>query len=984
MGIFSVNSCYQCNVQLHRQLFSTYDYFTKTLDMFLLWFVAGVHLVICPFTKVEESFNIQATHDLIYHRFNFTQYDHHEFPGVVPRTFIGPMLLSLIVSPIYFIFKVIGFHSFTKIFSQYLVRTALASCVLLSFNFFKRTVEKEYGKQVTTWLVVITLSQFHFMFYLSRPLPNIMVLPFVLLAFAFWIRGNHLALISFSSISVIIFRFELAILFGCILILEILCGKITLLRTLKLGLPLSLLSFLFTVGIDSFMWNRVTWPEGEVFWFNSVLNKSSEWGTSPFLWYFYSALPRALGMSVVFVPLGVLSEKRVRLLVIPSLVFIMLFSFLPHKELRFIIYTFPMLNLSAACACNRLWVGAYKSLYRWFLCAGAVSHIMVNIFVTTTLLNVAQYNYPGGFAITKLHSLVPKENYAHVYIDNLAAQTGVSRFTQLNDHWIYNKTENLNFESKEMLMFSHLLVEARSKYSKTLKPFTKTHTILDFVEGFSHVMFNYNSFPPMKFKTRPMIFILQQDDYVLMPSFHGDISNNVQYESVSYVIPATEEDPQKPMAGKNEESIDTVKPKQNVKRSAFPQKQPRQRPELNKVVTKKTSSDEIVLKQTGNKETYKADNKHGFLAASSDENGKNVLQDFYKLEQSLNIDASKKTSLETEKEIEKKPVHITPNESIAKVLPTMKVKQHTKQKKAAISEEDKVDLFLQQTQPVKNKKQEHVEKDKNTVENREVEELDAKKKQTIRQKSEAEITTLNEKTIPNKDVLQERTHEVLITEKKVEEGTMNEGKIEKAKGIQTGKTEETMKKNVTSKKTLPKPNEHGLPTKEKSPEGDKLKQTVISKSTETVANISIKESKINDSKDRKLRLDVPIKEKETEFSVSGSNSSKKNLPGSNKSVDVTNKNKSDHTATKDTDDKQKVTKNKRQNKNLNIEEVDYKKQTQNGNEELNRVLEVNENNAAPDIVVKDNTIIYSTRGKGSIAKHVANLKKKSSQKETPD
>jgi alpha-1,6-mannosyltransferase len=72
-----------------------------------------LHLWISPFTKVEESFNIQATHDILTHgvpaenahlKFKL-QYDHMTFPGAVPRTFLGALVLSGIAQPIKDYFK---------------------------------------------------------------------------------------------------------------------------------------------------------------------------------------------------------------------------------------------------------------------------------------------------------------------------------------------------------------------------------------------------------------------------------------------------------------------------------------------------------------------------------------------------------------------------------------------------------------------------------------------------------------------------------------------------------------------------------------------------------------------------------------------------------------------------------------------------------------------------------------------------------------
>ena len=270
-----------------------------------------------------------------------------------------------------------------------------------------------------------------------------------------------------------------------------------------------MISLGLTIGIDSVIWKQFwLWPEGNVLYYNVILNKSSNWGTSPFFWYFYSAIPRAMFTSVFLIPVGVFIDRRTLQLVLPSLTFVFLYSFLPHKELRFIIYVFPLLNVAVAEVCKRFWENRNKNYFRKLCCFAAIFHIISNFVLSILMLYISSYNYPGGTAMWRFHELENSNEKIHVHISNFAAQTGVSRFIQLNNNWIYNKTENLSPE--ELTFFDHLMVE--SSDTDLVNYLLKTHKKISEVEAFSNYSLNLKKFPPrIKINFKPSVTIFKRN-----------------------------------------------------------------------------------------------------------------------------------------------------------------------------------------------------------------------------------------------------------------------------------------------------------------------------------------------------------------------------------------------------------------------------------------------------------------------------------------
>jgi len=456
-----------------------------------LYLVGLLHLLASPYTKVEESFNLQACHDLLYHGADLDAYDHHLYPGVVPRTFLGPLVVSLASSPLVQLINLLGLQ---KIYSQYIVRGTLMLLVLSAFISYKRSISVRLGGRIGNLVVVFTLSQFHLLFYSSRPLPNIFALVVVLHAYAAFTVSNLTRFTLLSAASILVFRAELAILLGLMLIMEVVFKQdfssqcINRIKQVIVYGLIALAVFIpLTVAVDSFFWKRTLWPELEVMYFNVVLNKSSDWGVMPFGWYFYSALPRSLMSAFFLVPLSFLLDRRCSKYVVPAVLFVFLYSFLPHKELRFIIYTIPLLNTGAALAFNYLWNKRGKTLIWSVVSLALVAGLIANVLVSCGLVYVSSLNYPGGQALAKLHSIERfEEKYVKVHMDVASCQSGVSRFGEENPNWIYDKTENLLVEDLLSRDYTHLLI-LESDYMSSMSELQNEFNVIHKSEGLESI-----------------------------------------------------------------------------------------------------------------------------------------------------------------------------------------------------------------------------------------------------------------------------------------------------------------------------------------------------------------------------------------------------------------------------------------------------------------------------------------------------------------
>ncbi|KAJ5168156.1 uncharacterized protein N7482_003750 [Penicillium canariense] len=453
--------------------------------VFLLAGLILLHLFVAPYTKVEESFHVQATHDILAHGFPFnatanrSKYDHFEFPGAVPRTAVGATILSGLSPQLT--------AAWTGVNRQIWARAVLGLYNAVALGVFAHGLRKSFGQTVAVWYLLFQSSQFHLIYYASRPLSNIFAFGLTTVAMRCLLpdsisqwggragaRGGRLSLCLLTMAGVI-FRAELAILVAFTALFLLATHRARLFSDVAVaGLAGLTSGLILTVCIDSMFWNQLVWPELNAFLFNVVEGQSSAWGTEPFYFYFVNALPRLLLNPLIYllaIPITLRNpalRRPILPLLAPCMAFVTLYSAQPHKEWRFIIYVVPVLTATAALGAGYLWTRRSRSAFAYI-----ASHLLVLSTVAAFLLSnlallpASAANYPGAHALNALHRYHEQQSLssgASVYLGNLACQTGVTRFLQRSPEqgWSYDKTEDENTKStgKFWDQFDYVLVEA--------------------------------------------------------------------------------------------------------------------------------------------------------------------------------------------------------------------------------------------------------------------------------------------------------------------------------------------------------------------------------------------------------------------------------------------------------------------------------------------------------------------------------------------
>ncbi|GMM36075.1 dolichyl-P-Man:Man(7)GlcNAc(2)-PP-dolichol alpha-1,6-mannosyltransferase [Saccharomycopsis crataegensis] len=490
----------------------------------LLVGLISIHLVVSPFTKVEESFNTQAIYDFVNYGLDFSKFDHLEFPGAVYRTFVGSAVYGYITkffksylitsdTPTQFDLQLLsrGLLGLVNGIAMIILRHAVIDTVEkvgnskeFDISIFEvdsvvkdentgEVIAEEVEEEVDVvektisepksaiglYYALFQYSQFHIIYYSSRFLPNFIALPLTNIALSLVIKANYPLAFMILTFTGIVFRVEVLALAASLFFVSVLVfGRAPFWASVSasfFGVSIGgMVSFCVdskiwkpTVDVSAFLMNPAIGiiPEISSFIFNVVEKNAEKWGVEPFSAYFTTYMrklfvpPTVVSMALT----GIYNDPTkslhsITILGLTALLHILIMSFQPHKEWRFIIYDIPCITLVGAAGVAKFSRTSKASLFSKLAVLITLASCALSFVASGFMLYSSSMNYPGGVALQAFNdyiieryesgSLPPNQNFV-VHLDVLPKMTGATLFGELQPEFLASRNISITYDKTE-------------------------------------------------------------------------------------------------------------------------------------------------------------------------------------------------------------------------------------------------------------------------------------------------------------------------------------------------------------------------------------------------------------------------------------------------------------------------------------------------------------------------------------------------------
>ena len=443
------------------------SWYTITPTSYLLILFAFLHMFFSPYTKIEESFNIQAIHDILkYGIFDLSNYDHTKYSYGISGSFIAPLIIAFLMKPfIYLGILETKTSLLTQMSLQLGARGIIAILNILSIVFFKNCVQIRILKQLlksgnsgskrtgnvnknniynmdeesivapssslSYWVDIFLLGQFHLMYYCSRSLPNFIIAFAVSnIAFGLLAMGKFNIAVFLLSFGGMTFNFELFLLAIAMVLGQVITEshftneidlthfltsdknetKTRYFKIFKHILYGIILGASLSYIIDSYFWGYNTVPEVESF----LLNRNIELNLGePVHAYFTKYLlifflpPTILALNYYGLQYSYDNFKLFFVLEATAIAYVCIMSLKPHKEWRFISYIVPILLVIGANGCSFTLINInYKDPFGIIIPILISISPLVSLFISFVFSYLGSKNYPGGVALAKFNEYI--------------------------------------------------------------------------------------------------------------------------------------------------------------------------------------------------------------------------------------------------------------------------------------------------------------------------------------------------------------------------------------------------------------------------------------------------------------------------------------------------------------------------------------------------------------------------------------------------